>query len=399
MTLIAKVFMDRDKWLSRQEIIKTGADWDKFADYVLISSTIKEVPKDIMSHLRESHAKHADELFSIRIKDHDYRCGYMKIKDDIGRDVGIMQGMIDVSDKQQNLYLLSVIIGTPSLLVGGFLFFFFFRQIDGLERQLISKRNKLEDEIKERTTAENKLRRAGEEWEKTFAAIPDIVFLRYDGVKHGPYVSFSVSDTGEGMAPAIMEKIFDPFFTTKEPGKGTGLGLATVFGIIKQHNGHVHVYSEPGLGTTFKVYFPQVTDTMEKVVEQAAEPMARGTENILVVDDEKAIVDLIADTLKPLCYKITATTDPEKAVILHQKTKEKFDLLLTDVIMPKMNGCQLAETLLARQPDLKILYISGYTDDDLQGHFIKEQVFGIMIKPVLPRALAGKLRGMLDQKE
>ena len=218
----------------------------------------------------------------------------------------------------------------------------------------------------------------------------------HDEVEPGPYVMLAVKDTGEGMEHEVMEKIFDPFFTTKELGKGTGLGLATAFGIIKQHNGHVHVYSELGMGTTFKIYFPQVTGKLEKVVEQAPGPMPKGTENILIVDDEKAIVDLVAATLTPLGYKITATTDPGEAVTLHRETKEKFDLLLTDVIMPEMNGRQLAEAITAKQPDLKVIYMSGYTDDVIKRHSIMEQGFELISKPLLPRALADKLREVLD---
>ncbi|MEA3548866.1 MAG: ATP-binding protein, partial [Thermodesulfobacteriota bacterium] len=219
----------------------------------------------------------------------------------------------------------------------------------------------------------------------------------HDEIEPGPYVMLSVSDTGEGMEQEVSEKIFDPFFTTKGVGKGTGLGLATVFGIIKQHNGHVHVYSEPGMGTTFKIYFPQVTRTLEKMVEQTPEPMPKGTENILIVDDEKDIVDLVAATLKPLGYKITATNDPEEAVTLHQETTKKFDLLLTDVIMPEMNGRQLAEALSTQQPDLKVIYMSGYTDDIIKRHSIMEQGFELIHKPLLPRALADKLREVLDR--
>jgi len=221
---------------------------------------------------------------------------------------------------------------------------------------------------------------------------------KHDEIEPGPYVMLSVRDTGEGMEQEVIEKIFDPFFTTKGVGKGTGLGLATSFGIIKQHNGHVHVYSEPGMGTTFKIYFPQITDKLEKVEEQEPKPMPKGTENILIVDDEKAIVDLVATTLKPLGYKITATNDPEEAVTLHQETTEKFDLLLTDVIMPEMNGRQLAETLSTQQPDLKAIYMSGYTNDIIKRHSIMEQGFELIHKPLLPRALADKLREVLDGK-
>jgi len=177
VTLLAKVFLEEAQWLDRQKMMETSADWDELNHHVIIHSTLKEIPREIMPHPHESHEKHAGELFNIRIQGHDYRGGYINIKDAGGREVGDMVELIDVSEEQSDLYLLAFIMVISGLLVGGLLFYFFFRHIDGLEKRLTSNHNKLQDEIKERIATENKLLQAREEWEKTFTAIPDIVCL------------------------------------------------------------------------------------------------------------------------------------------------------------------------------------------------------------------------------
>ncbi len=178
-------------------------------------------------------------------------------------------------------------------------------------------------------------------------------------VSPGSYVMLIMTDTGQGMPPEIMEKVFEPFFTTKEKGTGTGLGLATVYGIVKQHKGQIYVYSELGSGTTFKLYFPEVKDAADEIEVRKKPVMMSGTETILVVDDEPSIRRLVVDTLEPLGYKMIEAGNGDEAIAAFKESDGKFDLLLTDVIMPGMSGKVLAETLVAELPDLSVHYMSG----------------------------------------
>ena len=202
-------------------------------------------------------------------------------------------------------------------------------------------------------------------------------------------------DNGTGMSAEIMEKIFDPFFTTKAKGTGTGLGLSTVYGIVKQHNGHIYVYSEIGRGTTFKIYFPKVKKTVADKDVQTLPSMEKGTETILVADDEASIRKLIRDTLEPLGYTIIEAADGEEAIALFNRTEAKIDMLLTDVIMPKMNGKKLAETLLAQSPQLKVLYMSGYTDNVIVHQGVLDNNVEFINKPLVPSILTKKIREVL----
>ncbi len=219
----------------------------------------------------------------------------------------------------------------------------------------------------------------------------------YEDLKAGSYVVLSMTDTGHGMTADVREKIFEPFFTTKEMGKGTGLGLATVYGIVKQLNGHIAVYSEPGVGTTFKIYFPAVTEEAEKVTtDRTKNMMLHGNETILVVDDEPSVRKIIAESLQPLGYKIiTAPTGMQALEICHSSA-EKIDLLLTDIIMPGMNGRELAKALTRIYPDLKVIYMSGYMDNIITRFDNLEPGSAFISKPILPSALSAKLREVLD---
>ncbi|MDH3329395.1 MAG: ATP-binding protein [Desulfobulbaceae bacterium] len=215
-------------------------------------------------------------------------------------------------------------------------------------------------------------------------------------VNPGLYSMLSVTDTGTGMAPELRDKIFEPFFTTKEPGKGTGLGLSTVYGIVKQHHGHIHVYSEEGHGTSFKIYFPV---TAGKITEQELSNniiMARGEETILVVDDDEAIRSLILDTLQPLGYKTLEASCGSEALKVHQANGRKIDLVICDVIMPGMNGREVADKLIEIQPDLKIMLMSGYTDNVIAHHGALESGYLLVNKPLLPVTLTNKIREVLD---
>ena len=214
-------------------------------------------------------------------------------------------------------------------------------------------------------------------------------------VDPGEYVALCVTDNGMGMSAEVIEKIFEPFFTTKAKGTGTGLGLSTVYGIVKQHKGHIYVYSEIGRGTTFKIYFPKIKEAAADKNVKALPAMEKGTETILITDDEASIRKLIRDTLEPLGYTIFEAADGEEALALFNRTEAKIDMLFTDVIMPKMNGKKLAETLLAQNPQLKVLYMSGYTDNVIVHQGVLDDNVEFINKPLVPSILTKKIREVL----
>ena len=215
----------------------------------------------------------------------------------------------------------------------------------------------------------------------------------------GEYVMLIVSDNGCGMDKETIEKIFEPFFTTKGVGKGTGLGLATVFGIVKQNNGFIYVYSEPGQGTTFTIYLPRHVGKAGQVqpeVKQA--PAQRGQETILLVEDEPDILNLTKMLLERQGYTVLAANTPGKAISLAGEHVGEINLLMTDVVMPEMNGRDLAKHLLALYPHLKCLFTSGYTADVIAHHGVLDEGVHFIQKPFSIKALAAKVREALDQK-
>lgn len=214
----------------------------------------------------------------------------------------------------------------------------------------------------------------------------------------GDYVMLSVSDSGSGMDKKTLERIFEPFFSTKALGQGTGLGLSTVYGIIKQNNGFINVYSEPGKGTTFKIYLPRhVGATAALSVENKLEiPMSRG-ESVLIVEDEASILKLGKRMLESLGYTVFDATAPAMAVDLARKCKEGIDLLITDVVMPEMNGRELADRLQSFFPDLKVLYMSGYTADVIAHRGVLDEGVYFMQKPFSKSDLAFKVREVLKE--
>ncbi len=216
----------------------------------------------------------------------------------------------------------------------------------------------------------------------------------------GPYVMLSVSDTGHGMTREVKERIFEPFFTTKEKGKGTGMGLATVYGIVMQHKAHITVDSAPGKGTTFKIYFPAADEKAQEADNKKSESatIPGGSETILVVDDEPVMGKLVMDTLQPLGYNILQTSVVDEALRLGDTFEGVIHLLLTDVIMPGMNGKQLADTFLIKRPDTRVLYMSGYTDDVIGVHGVLEPGIFFVQKPLNTHALARKVREVLDRQ-
>jgi signal transduction histidine kinase len=221
----------------------------------------------------------------------------------------------------------------------------------------------------------------------------------HHGVEPGMYTVLVVTDTGKGMSHDLQEKIFEPFFTTKKRGKGTGLGLATVYGIVRQHNGHIYVYSELDKGTTFKIYLPVVEESAEEISKKESRTMPQGNEMILIVDDDDAIRRLIRDALEPLGYTILEAGSGEDALAVLGRTKEKVDLVLTDLIMPGMNGQELIETILQDQPDIKSILMSGYTDDIIAERGDLKPGVNFINKPLLPIALSNKVRDVLDAKQ
>lgn len=219
---------------------------------------------------------------------------------------------------------------------------------------------------------------------------------RHENVEPGPYAMLAVTDTGEGMPPQILEKIFEPFFTTKEHGKGTGLGLATVHGIVTQHKGHIYVYSEPWFGTAFKIYFPLEHGAAPVAEKKEAVTPVLGNETILVVEDEASIRKLIYATLQPLGYALLSASSGEEAIGLCRTTERKIHLLLTDVILPGMNGRDLARGLKKNQSDIRVIFMSGYTDETISKHGVLEPGIIFIQKPLVPSALARTIRNVLD---
>ena len=213
----------------------------------------------------------------------------------------------------------------------------------------------------------------------------------------GRYVQLSVTDTGCGLTPEVRAHLFEPFFTTKGPGKGTGLGLATVYGIVQQSGGFITVHSEVGIGTAFHIYVPAVDS--EPSSQPVAEPTSidpRGSETILIVEDEEGVRRIAQLALDMQGYRILEADCAPEAIRLFETHKDKINLLLTDVVMPEMSGRHLAERLRMVRPDLKVLYMSGYNDDDVVRHGILAATDAFLQKPFTPLSLARKVRGVLD---
>ncbi len=216
----------------------------------------------------------------------------------------------------------------------------------------------------------------------------------------GRYVLIAVSDTGVGMDEEIKSKIFEPFFTTKKEGKGTGLGLASVYGFIKQSGGHIWVYSEPGKGTTFKIYLPAHMEAVEETKIPKEEPeKLDGTETILLAEDEPSILDLIVKILTSYGYRVIPARDGIDALEKAEKFEGRIDLLVTDLVMPRLGGKELYERLKQIRPETKVLFISGYTDNVIIHNFIVKEGINFLQKPFRPMALLKKIRQVLEEKK
>ncbi len=226
--------------------------------------------------------------------------------------------------------------------------------------------------------------------------LDEIFSQRHVSVMPGAYVMLAVSDTGEGMDEATRQRIFEPFFTTKEKGKGTGLGLSMVYGIVKQNNGSIWVYSEPGQGTTFKIYLPCSADAADTEQIASIEPSARGTETLLLVEDEEAVCLLVKEILLSAGYKVLTAVNGGEALMLLERRRDPVHLLLTDVVLPGMSGRELADRLLKIHPEMKILFMSGYTDNAIVHHGVLDPGAQFIGKPFTMKAVQRKVREVLD---
>ena len=235
---------------------------------------------------------------------------------------------------------------------------------------------------------------------ETAAASLDTMFCaQHEGCVAGEYTVLSVSDNGTGMDEGTLEHVFEPFFSTKETGQGTGLGLATVYGIVKQNNGFIDVQSRLGQGSDVRIYFPRHGEpAAEEAAKHTPTTSRRGGETLLVVEDEPLVLRLAERILKSLGYKVLTAATPADALRVAEACEGTIDLLVTDVVMPEMNGWSLAERLLAARPDLKTLYVSGYPAEIISGQGLLEKGVRFLQKPFAPQDLAGAVRGALDEE-
>ena len=212
----------------------------------------------------------------------------------------------------------------------------------------------------------------------------------------GLYAMITVRDTGTGMDEETKQRIFEPFFTTKEVGKGTGLGLSVVYGIIKQHDGYINIYSEDGMGTTFRIYLPVIAPAASEEERKAAEHLEKGAETILLADDNETLRNLNISVLQEFGYTVIATSDGEEAVNKYKENRERIQLLLFDLIMPKKNGKDAYDEIRAMTPGIKVIFVSGYAPDIIRQRKLLEDNAAVVHKPVLPLDLLRKVRSVLD---
>jgi CheY-like chemotaxis protein len=220
---------------------------------------------------------------------------------------------------------------------------------------------------------------------------------QHAGMHPGHYVLLTVSDTGVGMDKDVLAHVFEPFFTTKPVGKGTGLGLATVYGIVKQHDGHILVYSEPGMGTTLRIYFPLVNASPEDMLEPVCTNQSRsGNETVLVVEDNEPVRSLVCGILAEHGYTVLNASSSKEGLRIIQQHSGPIHLLLTDVVMPDINGRVLHHEASRCRSELKVLYMSGYSDDVIAHHGVLEEGAQLLPKPFSNQTLSAAVRKVLD---
>jgi two-component system cell cycle sensor histidine kinase/response regulator CckA len=222
---------------------------------------------------------------------------------------------------------------------------------------------------------------------------------RQDDIAPGRYVLLTVSDSGQGIDSETVKKIFDPFFTTKEQGKGTGLGLSTVYGIVKQHSGSIEVESRPGAGTRFNIYFPRTEAASGAAQPSETENPAGGMETVLLVEDEAPIRTMLSRHLRALGYTVLEADDGVSALRVLAEQAGKLHILVTDVVMPRMNGMDLRDQLRAQVPGLKVLFMSGYPREVISSHTEADEEMDLMTKPFTGQALASRVREVLDRRQ
>jgi CheY-like chemotaxis protein len=218
-------------------------------------------------------------------------------------------------------------------------------------------------------------------------------------VAPGDYVRLSVADTGTGISKDVQEQMFEPFFTTKDIGKGTGLGLSTVYGIVKQSGGFIWADSELGRGACFTIYLPREKGVVAPVLPAQTEQRQRGTETLLVVEDEEPLRDSIRDFMGSLGYTVLTADSGQQALVMASEHAGPIDLLVTDVVMPRMSGRELSQTLVHLRPNLKTIFMSGYTDDNVVRHGVGEASIAFLQKPFSLSTLARKVRDMIGSAE
>jgi two-component system cell cycle sensor histidine kinase/response regulator CckA len=225
--------------------------------------------------------------------------------------------------------------------------------------------------------------------------LDDTYVDRHMGVKAGPYCMLAVSDTGIGMTSDVKRRIFEPFYTTKDSSKGTGLGLSIVYGVMQQCGGDIIVYSEAGKGTTFKLYFPMAEVPVEAAKAARQTLHSRGTETVLLCEDEERIRKLVFAMLNKQGYEVLEAETPELAIRLARDHRGPIDLLVTDIVMPKMNGMELAKAMLEIRPTAKVLYMSGYTDNRVNASWVLDSKTPFLNKPFTTAGLMEKVREAL----
>jgi signal transduction histidine kinase/CheY-like chemotaxis protein len=223
-------------------------------------------------------------------------------------------------------------------------------------------------------------------------------YIKLFGIEPGRYVKISVTDTGVGMDEATRQRIFEPFFTTKEMGRGTGLGLASVYGIIKNHGGFINVYSEKGEGAAFNIYLPASESEVRGRRPEVSEDVRHGDETVLLVDDEDMIIDVGEQLLQKLGYEVLIARSGKEAIEIYEKDKDKIDIVILDMIMPDMSGGDTFDSLKETNPEIKVLLSTGYSIDGQATEILNRGCNGFIHKPFNMKQLSGKLREILDKE-